>query len=211
MKKRIVLIDGQTSFREMLVCVLARSTACEIVGQAGTGLDAIKVCEREHPDVAVLDLMLPELCGVEVIRRLMAEQPGIRVLVFTSTVNQHLLIDAMKCRPHGFVEKSDTLETFLEALSAVCSGARFLTPFASTLFYDSLSTPEEQEFHLSKRESEILQLVAEGRSSKEISSLLGVALKTVENHRAHLMTKLQIHDVASLTRYAMKLGIVSSG
>lgn len=193
----------------MLVCILSQNPAYEIVGQAGNGLDAIKVCERERPDVAVLDLMLPELSGVEVIRRLLAEQPGIHILVYTGTVNQHLLIDAMKCRPHGFVGKSDSLETFREALSAVCSGARFFTPFASTLFYNSMSTAQGPELHLSKRESEILQMVAEGRSSREISSLLGVAVKTVENHRAHLMDKLQIHDVASLTRYAVKLGIVS--
>lgn len=209
MKKRIVLIDSQTSVRDMLVCILASDPNYGIVGHASNGLDAIKVCERARPDVAVLDLMLPELSGVEVIRRLFAEQPGIRILVYTCTVNQHLLIDAMKCRPHGFVEKSDTLETFREALSAVCSGARFFTPFASTLFYSSMSTPPGHELHLSKRESEILQMVAEGRSSKEISTRLGVAVKTVENHRAHLMDKLQIHDVASLTRYAVKLGIVS--
>lgn len=209
MKKRIVIVDDHTSVRDMLACILANDSNYEIVGHASTGLAGMKVCASLRPDVAVLDLLLPELCGVELTRRLLADQPGIRVLVYSGTVNPVLIIDALKCRPHGFVAKSDTLQTFRDALAAVCAGRSYFTPFATTLLYESMASPHGAPIHLSGREREILQLVAEGRSSKEIANVLGSAVKTVENQRAHLMEKLHMHDIASLTRYAVKLGVVS--
>jgi DNA-binding NarL/FixJ family response regulator len=208
MKKRMVLVDDHASIRGMLHFILSRDPRYEVVGEAGNGHDAIKICARTRPDLVILDLMLPELCGSEVIRRLSDEAAAVRILVYSGTANQDLIITALKARPHGFVEKLDTLATLREAIDAVCAGRSYFTPFASALLYDSFSA-RERSFHLSDREREVLQLIAEGHSTKEIASRLNVAAKTIDNHRSHLMGKLDLHNVADLTRYAVKSGVVS--
>ncbi len=156
----------------------------------------------------ILDLVLPELSGTEVMRRMGLVHPLLRVLVYSGTFNQALVIEALKCKPHGFVEKSDTLDTLRQAISIVASGRQLFYAICRRFFQERLPHPCET-CDLTSREREILQLVAEGRSNKEISQRLGVANKTVENHRAHLMDKLHIHDIASLTRYAVRHGIVA--
>ncbi len=114
---------------------------------------------------------------------------------------------ALRCRPHGFVEKSDSLLTLVQAVDSVAAGCGFYTPAASALLFDSLGRSERSD-ELSGRERQILQMVAESHSSKDISRRLNIALKTVENHRAHLMRKLHLHDIAGLTRYAIKERLV---
>jgi DNA-binding NarL/FixJ family response regulator len=208
MKKRIVIVDDHASVRDMLMCILRRESGYEVVGEAGTGLVALQVCANLSPDLVILDLMLPELSGTEVIRRMHHSQPSVRTLVYSGTFSQSLIIEALKCQPHGFVEKTDTLQTLREAISTVAFGGSYFTRCAATFINSPLSGPIGVP-GLTDREREILQLVAEGNSSKEISKRLGVASKTVENHRAHLMGKLHVHDVASLTRYAVRHGIVA--
>jgi len=207
MKKRIVIVDDHASVRDMLVCILRREPDYEVVGEAGTGLAALEVCSNMRPDLVILDLVLPELSGTEVMRRMSASFPLLRVLVYSGTFNQALIIEALKCMPHGFVEKSDTLDTLRQAISIVASGGSYFTQCAAGFLNGAGPHPSGPD-NLTMREREILQLVAEGRSNKEISGRLGVANKTVENHRAHLMDKLDIHDIASLTRYALRHGIV---
>ena len=206
MKKRVLIVDDHAAVRHMLAAVLTRETGYDVVGEAGTGLRALEMCGRLTPDVVVLDLVLPELCGLQVLRRLREDKARSRVLIFSGTANQALIVQALKCHPHGFVEKSDTLQTFWEALRAVAAGGIYLSPYASALLGDARS---DDSLDLTRREQEILQLVAESRSSKEIAARLGIALKTVENHRAHLMAKLHLHDIAALTRYAVRNGLVS--
>ena len=208
MKKRIVIVDDHASVRDMLVCVLKREPAYDVVGEAGTGLKALQICASLRPDLVILDLVLPELSGTEVIRRMSATLPDMRILIYSGTFNHALIIEALKCRPHGFVEKSDTLQTLREAISTVASGGSYFTQCAATFLASSLTNASET-FDLTAREREVLQMVAEGRSSKEISTRLGVSSKTVENHRAHLMGKLRVHDVAGLTRFAVRHGIVA--
>jgi DNA-binding NarL/FixJ family response regulator len=199
-------VDDHVSLRQMMARILAHDQY-EIVGEAGGGLEALRVCRKVAHDVVILDLMLPDLCGLEVLRRLRAESQERRVMVYSGTLNQVLIIEALRLRPCGFVDKGDSLETFRECLRAVSAGRVYLSRLASALLADVRSA--EECLSLTPREQEILQLVAESSSSKQIASRLGIALKTVENHRAKLMDKLRMHDVAALTRYAVQTGLVS--
>ena len=185
---------------------LTRETDAEIAGQAGTGLGALALCERWRPDLLILDAVLPELCGSEVIRRVRVLQPGMRILVFSSSASERVAIETLKARPDGFICKRDALPTLRAATAAILRGGSYYTPFATRHFFASQPPAGGM---LSAREREVLQMVAEGLSSKEISTRLNLAVKTVENHRAHLMDKLALHDVASLTRHALKLGLVA--
>jgi DNA-binding NarL/FixJ family response regulator len=206
MKKRVLLVDDHVAIRQLLATLLGTWPGYEVVGEAGCGTRAMELCLQVRPDVVILDLMLPGLCGVEVLRRLSASS-GARVLIFSGTSNESLLVDALRCRPAGYVAKGDSLKTLREALDAVAMGANYFTPFAARHLYGSrVAGPENGP--LSPREREVLQLVAGSLSSKEIASHLGISLKTVENHRSRLMEKLRMHDVASLTRYAVRNGLV---
>lgn len=206
MKKRIMLVDEHAALRQMTARILLHEGVYDIVGEAENGHAALRGCACCKPDVVILELLLPELSGKEVLRRVRADFPNVKVLVFSRTQNYCLILETLKYRPHGYVEKRDSLGTFLEALRAVASGKSFFSAVASTLLAESRA---RMSFKLTARELEVLQLVAESRSSKEIANRLGVACKTVENHRANVMEKLNLHDVAALTRYAMKSGIVS--
>src|SRR5258707_8170133 len=131
MKNRVVVVDDHASIRQMLGIVLAREGPYEMVGEAGTGFEALKVCRKHKPQIVVLDLLLPELNGVEVLRTLRAEFRETRFMVYSGTLNRSLIVEALQARPHGFVHKSDALSTFCEALRAVVSGCSYFTPFAT--------------------------------------------------------------------------------
>jgi DNA-binding NarL/FixJ family response regulator len=207
MKKRIVVVDDHVSIRDMLVWILMRETGYEVIGEAGTGIEAMKVCAVCRPDILILDLVLPCISGTEVLRRVRKELPGTRVLIFSAACNPAVMKEALRERPHGYVEKLEGLAILRRAISALAEGGSYFGAMASHLLCESCGA-RTAESDLSPREREVLQMVAEGRSSKQISSLLDVAVKTVENHRANLMAKLDMHDVATLTRYAAGRGMV---
>jgi two-component system response regulator NreC len=208
MKKRIVIADDHVSIRQMLRAVLRRESAYEIVGEAGTGIETLSVCASTCPDVLVLDLILPRLSGVDVMRRLRQERSAPRMLVYSGTLSQKQAVAALRCRPDGFVEKGETLSALLDALRVVAAGGSYFTPFATRMM-SGLEAEHDPLAGLTQREREILQMVAEGRSSKEIAVALEIATKTVENHRQHLMEKLHVHSIAGLTRYAVDAGFVA--
>jgi two-component system, NarL family, response regulator NreC len=201
MKKKVVVVDRQESVRELLCRYLERSSEYEVVGQAGTGLGAIRLLKRTSANVAIIDLVLPELCGHEVISRLRKEIPKLRIVVFTSVSDTNVLASALRSKPDGFVLKSEPLEILLSALRTVSFGGRFFSPEAN---HSELRRTQA----LSTREIEVLQSIAEGKSNKEIGRLLGVATKTVDNHRTRLMQKLGVHNAASLTLAAVQMGVV---
>lgn len=206
-KTDVVVIDTHVSIRQMLGMVLTRDGNYEVVGEAGTGFEALALCRRLNPQIVVLDLVLPEINGSEVLRELRGELRDTRFMVYSGTNNRALILEALRARPHGYVHKSDPLDTFCEALTAVSKGCCYLTPFATRLIDDNRGASEGNS--LTTRERAVLQMIAEGRSSKEMASRLCVAPKTVEHYRANVMQKLGIHDVASLTRYAVGQGLVS--
>ena len=209
MKTRVVVIDDHVSIRQMLAVILAREGPYEIVGEAGTGFEALKVCRNVRPHLVILDLVLPEMNGVEVLRTLRTELRDARFIVYSGALNRTLVAEALQTRPHGFVHKSDELKTFCEALRAVRNGCCYFTPFATKLM-DEQCAKGGIAPRLTDRERAVLQMIAEGMSNKEMATRFSIAPKTVEHHRAQVMQKLGMHDVASLTRYAVREGLVNA-
>ena len=175
-----------------------------MVGQAGTGLEAIRLIKMTFINVLIIELVLPELCGHEVISRARREVPGIQTVVFTGASDTTMLANALRSEPNGFVHKSEPLEILLFALRIASVGGRFFSPKVNHLVAHSEFGATQA---LSAREIEVMQSIAEGKSNKEIGRLLGVATKTVDNHRTHLMHKLGVHNAASLTLIAVQMGI----
>jgi DNA-binding NarL/FixJ family response regulator len=205
MKKRMMLVDGHLALRQMLARILNAELFYEVVAEAHDGLLALEACRHLRPDLVILDLVLPGLSGSEVLRRMRLHFPSMRIVVFSGTQNDSLILNAFQSGPHGFVDKRDSLETLIEAVRAVANGKQYFSAFAPARPIHLPGLPATQ---LTPRELEVLQLVAESRSSKEIASRLSLSKRTVENHRARIMDKLDLHDVAALTRFAMRRGMV---
>ena len=197
----VVLVDDHDSIRGMLRLILQLEGGYEVVGEAGGGLEALKVCRAVRPQIVILDLMLPELNGTHLIRLLRQEPWEARVVVYTGSADEGLLREALAEGPHGFVRKEDSLPELRAALKAVASGARHLSPWASRLV---LSKADDALKSLTSLERAVLQMLAEGLHTKEVAEALGQSVKTAEHHRQHVRDKLGLHDVASLTRFAIR-------
>jgi len=208
--KRLVIIEDQTAIREMLAEMLRQDSAYQLVGQAGDGQAGLQLCLETKPDVAVLDAKLPGLNGVDVLRRLIKKLPNIRVLAFSGHENPVLVREMLEAGAHGFVEKTAGILEFKKGLEIVAAGGTYFGPAIAALLRNVVANPSASASadFLTDREREILQLVAESHSTKEIASKLSISVKTVDNHRTNLMRKLNLHDVASLTRYALQTGLI---
>ncbi len=207
---RLVIIEDQTAIREMLVEILKPDKAYELVGQCGDGLEGLQMCLSLKPDLVVLDAKLPSLNGVELLRRLAKRLPAVRVLVFSGHENPVIVREMLEAGAHGFVEKTAGFLDFKKGLSTIAAGGTYFGPSIADVLRKVVAHPESggSPDFLTEREREVLQLVAEGNSTKDIAAKLGISAKTVDNHRTNLMRKLNIHDVASLTRHAIELGIL---
>lgn len=208
--KRLVIIEDQTSIREMLVEILGSDPNYKVVGEGGDGQGALTLCLETKPDLLVLDAKLPGLNGVDLLRRLCRQLKGMRVLVFSGNENPVLVREMLEAGAHGFVEKTAGLAEFRKGLETVASGGTYFGPVIAAMLRDVVANPASGSSidFLTAREREILQLVAESHSTKEIAAKLEISAKTVDNHRTNLMRKLNLHNVASLTRYALGIGLV---
>ena len=171
---------------------------------------ALNLCLEVKPDLLVLDAKLPGLNGVDLLRRLVKTLPNVRVLVFSGHENPVLVREMLEVGAHGFVEKTAGLTEFKKGLETVANGGTYFGPAVAALLRDVVANPGSSNSadFLTDREREILQLVAESHSTKEIAAKLDISVKTVDNHRTNLMRKLNLHDVASLTRYAVEIGLI---
>ncbi len=201
MKKTVLLIDDHEAVRELLCRYLERFPEYEVVGQTGSGLAATALFRKTSPHLVIVDLLLPELCGHEVILRIRKELLETRIVVFTGVSDASVLANALRCEPDGLVHKSEPLELLLAALRIVSAGGRFFSPKLNQYM---------NHLEFGSAQAEVMQSIAEGKCNKEIGRLLGVATKTVDNHRARLMQKLGVHNAASLTLVAVQMGIVSA-
>lgn len=208
--KRLVIIEDQTAIREMLAEILRHDSNYELVGEAGDGQAAVTLCLEAKPDVAVLDAKLPGLNGVDILRRVAKKLPDMRVLVFSGHENPVLVREMLEAGAHGFVEKTAGLFEFKKGLETIAGGGTYFGPAVAALLRNVVANPASAGAAdlLTDREREILQLVAESHSTKEIAAKLIISVKTVDNHRTNLMRKLNLHDVASLTRYALDVGLI---
>lgn len=211
--KRVVIVEDQTAIREMLAEILRNDATFEIVGQAGDGQSGYNLIVETKPDIIVLDARLPVLNGLELLRRVTKQLRGIRVLIFSGHENPVLIREMLEAGAHGFVEKTAGLMELRKGLETIAAGGTYFGPAVSGLLRNVVANPSvsptSKDF-LTAREREILQLVAESFSTKEIAQKLNISVKTVDNHRTNLMRKLDLHNVASITRYAMQIGLIDN-
>lgn len=206
----LVIIEDQTAIREMLAELLALDKTYKLVGQSGEGQEGLQLCLDLKPDLVVLDAKLPGLNGVDLLRRLTKKLPSARVLVFSGHENPVVVRQMLEAGAAGFVEKTAGFMEFKKGLSTIAAGGTYFGPAIAAVLRTVVANPDSGSSpdFLTEREREILQLVAEGNSTKEIGAKLGISAKTVDNHRTNLMRKLNIHDVASLTRHAINQGLL---
>ncbi|MBN2068480.1 MAG: response regulator transcription factor [Opitutales bacterium] len=212
--KKVVIIEDQTAVREMIAQIVRTEPGFEVVAECGDGQSAIQVCLDNKPDFVILDVMLPGLHGAEVLRRFSKQLKQTRVLIFSGYEDAALLRELLEAGAHGFVGKSAPLSELRKGIQIVASGGSYFGPEVALILREAMAHPtnfaKPSLSLLTAREREILQLIAESYSTKEIAAKLKISVKTAENHRTNLMKKLDLHDVASLTRYAIEYGIIES-
>ncbi len=210
----VVIIEDQTAVREMVAQIVQSEPGFEVVAETGDGQVAYNLCMELKPDFVILDIMLPGLNGAEVLRRLTKHLKSTRVLVFSGFQNPALVRDLLQAGAHGFVEKSAPLSELKKGIQVVANGGSYFGPEVAQFLREAVANPSPNKAPsidiLTAREREILQLIAESNSTKEVAAKLNISVKTAENHRTNLMKKLDRHDVASLTRYAIEQGLIES-
>jgi len=210
MAVRVLLADDHEIVRQGLRILLERE-GFQVVGEASNGHEAVKLCEANHPEVAILDLSMPILNGVDAAREIMKSNPRTKVVLLTMHTEDHLILESLRAGVIGYVLKTRAASELVQALRAVCRGEMFLTQSISrTIVQAFLHNAPAPDNLISDRERQVLQLVAEGKTTKEIASLLGISVKTAESQRSNLMDKLNIHDTAGLVRYAIRIGLIES-
>jgi DNA-binding NarL/FixJ family response regulator len=210
---RLLLADDHDLFRAGLRVLLQDLGGFEVVAEAGDGREALRQVAERRPDVVLMDLMMPGLNGLETTARMAREFPGVRVLVLSMNAAEEFVLPAVRAGASGYILKNARPAELEQAIRAVARGETYLTPAVSGHLIDDYRrrTPGEADSlaRLTPRQREVLQLVAEGSSSKDIARRLGVSVKTVETYRSQLMDALDIHDIAGLTRYAIRKGLVN--
>ena len=217
MKKnvRIVLAEDHTILREGLRALLSSDSIFEIVGEAEDGREAVRCVERLSPDLLLMDLSMPRMSGMEAIREIKKRHPETRIIALTVHKTEEYLLTTLKAGADGYVLKDATHDELVLAIKHVMTGKSYLSPSVSEkVIVGYLEGREGVESvsawkTLSQREREVLKLIAEGYKNKEIAKDLCISLKTVEKHRANLMKKLDLHNAAALTVYAMEKGLVN--
>lgn len=208
-KLRVLVVDDQISVREMLAMVLERETEFSVAGAAATGFEGLRAFREVRPSLVVAALALPQMNGVEMIAAMREERPEVRILIYSGSRNHELIGAGLAAGAHGFVHKTEPLETLRAGVFAVARGSSFFGPFATRVLDESRGK-ERPAASLSPRQRLVLQMVAEGLSTKQVAGRLSLAPKTVEHYRTQLMQKLGLRDVASLTRYAVRCGLVEA-
>ncbi len=208
--KRVIIIEDETMLRDLLVEVLKKFPLCTLAGAYGDGLEGWKAVQKIKPDMVLLDIKIPSLNGLEVLRRVRENLPHCTVLLVSAYFSPSMVRQALKAGAHGIIEKTAGLVEMEKALRAVADGGTYLGPSITDMVRRVMLEPDRDESleSLSEREREVLQLIAEGYSTKEIGVKLSISVKTAETHRSNLMTKLNLHGIAGLTRYAIDQGLI---
>ncbi len=212
---RIVLADDHTILREGLRALLSADPDFEIIGEAGDGREAVRCVEKLGPDLLLMDLSMPRMSGMDAISEIKKRYPKTKIIALTVHKTEEYLLSTLQAGVDGYVLKDATHDELVMAIHNVMAGKRYLSPGISEKVIegyldgkeDSLAASSWQK--LSQREREVLKLIAEGYKNKEIAEDLCISLKTVEKHRANLMKKLDLHNAAVLTVYAVEKGLVS--
>jgi DNA-binding NarL/FixJ family response regulator len=210
---RVLIVEDHLMVRAGLRALLERAADVEIVGEASNGLEAVKLASSLKPDVVLMDIMMPRLNGIQAAERIRDLQLPIHVILLSMHADEGLVHQALLSGVRGYVLKTSVSDELLMAVRAASRGEMYLSASISSIVIGSSShwkvgSPDEPLDTLSPREKEILQLIAEAHTSVEIAKMLFISEKTVEKHRSSLMEKLNIHNLAGLVRFAVKIGLV---
>jgi DNA-binding NarL/FixJ family response regulator len=212
MRIKILLVDDHPIFRQGLRSLIDTSDTAMVIGEAGDGAEAVRLAGELQPDLAIMDLTMPVMNGIDATREITRAYPGIRVLTLSMESNRFFVVEALKAGSTGYVLKDTAFAELLEAITTVAAGETYLPRKVATLLVREFlqCIPEDMSLvyqNLTPREREVLQLVADGKNTKEIAFELGVSYKTVENQRQNLMQKLNLFSIAELTKYAVRHGL----
>jgi len=208
MMTRVLVADDHPVVRQGLKSLLTRE-GFSVVAEAADGREALQQVEAVHPEVALLDLGMPGLNGLDAAREIMQSSTGTKVVILTQHNEEPYILEALRAGVHGYVLKSQSVSDVVQAIRDVTRGKLYVSPAISEVVVSAYRGQTRLPADLlTTREREVLQLVAEGKSTKKIAEILGIAQKTAESHRSHLMVKLGIHQVAGLVRYAVRRGLV---
>jgi DNA-binding NarL/FixJ family response regulator len=215
-KKTILIVDDHSLFRDGLKAIIDRESKYEVVGEAGNGRDAIRLVRRLKPDVALVDMSLPDQSGIELTRDILRFSPNTRIMIVSMYSKIDYIVGAFRAGATGYVIKESASDKLLQGIDAVLKGDYFMDTSVSQKVVKKMVGFQEKEVKftdaaydtLTAREQEVLVLIAEGYSNREIGERLFISPKTVDNHRSNIMQKLGLRSTIELVRYAAKLGLI---
>ncbi|OPY69490.1 MAG: Transcriptional regulatory protein DegU [Syntrophorhabdaceae bacterium PtaU1.Bin034] len=211
---RIILADDHKIMREGLKALLEKQQDIEVVAEADNGLEVIRLTKKIKPDIVIMDIGMPELNGIEATRQIAADVPGVRVIALSMHSDKRFVIEMLKVGASGYLLKDSASEELTSAIRAVAANKPYLSPKITDVvikdYLSTLSKTEPSAFTvLTAREREVLQLLSEGKTTKQIAFALNVSVKTIETHRQQMMEKLNLRSIAELTKYAIREGLTS--
>lgn len=212
---RLLLADDHELVRAGFCSLLKDVADVTVVAEAATGREALRLVEQHRPDIVLMDIMMPELNGLDAAARIVAHYPTVRIIILSMNDSEEYVLQALRAGATGYVLKNVKPAELEEAIRTVARGETYLTASVSkhvvSGYLQQASKTSQTANQLTPRQREVLQFIAEGKTTKEIARRLGISVKTVEGHRAQLMQALDIHEVAGLVRYAIRMGIITAG
>lgn len=211
MEKSILLVDDHKIVRDGLKSLIEKNKTLRIISEANDGREAIKLCEKLKPDVVIMDVAMSGLNGIEATKQIINIDPNIKVIALSMHSEKQFVIGMFKAGAYGYLLKDSSSEELITAILAVTRNEKYISQKISNVLIESIAeiNSDDNSNQLSEREREVLQLIAEGNSSKEIGELLFLSSKTVDVHRKNIMQKLDLFTLQDLTKYAVKNGIIS--
>lgn len=211
---KVMLVDDHRIMRDGLRSLLQNEKGIEVVGEAANGREAVRMARELAPDVVVMDLTMPEMSGTEATAEILAAQPGTKVLALSMVLDRGCVVETLKAGAKGYLLKDCAAEELVGAIRTVANGAPYLCQQITSLVIteftrDTVGEEEAVAKRLSKREREVLQLIADGVNTKEIAYRFGISVKTVEVQRSSIMKKLNLYSIAELTKFAIREGLTS--
>ncbi len=212
MSTKIILADDHKIMREGLRTLLEKQPDLEIIAEASNGRETVRLANELSPDLIVMDTVMPDLNGIEATRQIVSKRPNIKIIALSMHSDRQFVIEMLKAGAMGYMLKECAFEELVYAINSVVNNQIYLSPKITTIVLKEYMRSSEKEKPsvfsvLSNREREVLQLISEGKSTKDIAHHLNVSIKTIETHRQQIMNKLKIHSIAELTKYAIREGL----
>jgi DNA-binding NarL/FixJ family response regulator len=214
MSLRVLIADDHKLIRQGLRALLDKESNIEVIAEAGTGWETIRMVQDMSPDLVIMDVAMPDLNGIEATRQVIGINPNIKVLALSMYKDRRFIVGMLKAGASGYLLKDGAFEELVHAINIVAAGQTYLSPAAAnTIVKEYIRQARDTDFSafsvLTPREREVLQLLTEGHTVRQIATELSLSMKTIETHRKQMMDKLDIHSIAELTKYAIREGLTS--